>query len=539
VRAGFLPLPLVAFATVAVMTLCPVWGHLDAGWPFSHEGPAFAQRTLIYAEHFRSFDFAPIWSSADNDGFGSPMPLMYHKLFYLVAAPLFLATGSMNAGLLLALFAMLVVGALGMYRLMNALGASALGATFAGTALIVANYTVTNWMVRGNVAEMSAAMMVPWVLEAFMRSMAQRRVTVGLGTSLALVWLGHSVLAYFLALLLAAAFLLCLPVKITTWSMLDPRWLWRPVAVFAGVLLPFVVPMLVVGRDYQFDRILTPPFLPEYQFRPLGWYVWDTHWHFGRTVAGLTLQLDPPMLALAAVGAIVVFSRFGHGATRELGARVFPIAVVFLLALVLQLPWTARLYHWIPGALYIQFPWRLLAVMTPTLIATAIYLADRGLQGDVRMFSLGAASAWMLATCGAFVPIQDPRLSLTAPSVAGASFSGFREYEPASAPPRQQMLDAMARYWRHLECDVQRIDPPGEERLEVSWRTRCARGSVVPLPIYASGIHRVISSGFARSQSCAALAAFPTACGATVTSGDNVVTVRMPTLAAAAGKLWR
>src|SRR4051794_14233030 len=154
----------------------------------SHEGPAFAQRTLVYARHLQQFDLVPIWSSADASGFGSPMPLFYHRLFYLLAAPLLLVTASAKSATLVTLAIVLVVGAWGMYRLVRTLGGGALAASVAGVCLIAANYTVTNWLVRGAVAELTAAMIVPWVYTEFVNARQQRRMPWRLGLWLALLW---------------------------------------------------------------------------------------------------------------------------------------------------------------------------------------------------------------------------------------------------------------------------------------------------------------------------------------------------------------
>ena len=147
---------LVIFAMLAVATLEPAWR--GPGWPANHEGAAFAQRTLIYARHYAWFDLLPIWTSLDAWGFGSPMPVVYHKLFYMIAAPLLLATGSIKAAIVIALALFLTTGALGIYTTMRAIGASALAAVVAGCCLLTASYTVTNWLVRGAMAELAGAM---------------------------------------------------------------------------------------------------------------------------------------------------------------------------------------------------------------------------------------------------------------------------------------------------------------------------------------------------------------------------------------------
>ena len=284
---------LPAFAVLALATLNPLWSA--PGWPMSHEGPAFALRTHIYARHFSGWDLMPIWSSADASGFGSPMPLLYHKLFYVLAGGLDLVTGSLKSADMSAVAILLVAGATGLYLTVRALGAGPLAAIIAGCCLITANYTVTNWEVRGALAESCAAMVTPWVFLFFVKTIQLGRMTMGLGVALGLLWLSHSVLAFFAALILAVTYLILAIARLAPLSVLNPRTAWPAVLCFALLVGPYLVPLAILGRAYDVNRILTPPYRPVYQFRSVSAYFWEQRWHFGSTASGLTVQLDHAM----------------------------------------------------------------------------------------------------------------------------------------------------------------------------------------------------------------------------------------------------
>lgn len=525
---------LLLYPALAGALLAPIWNA--EGWPFSHEGPAFAQRTLVYMRHWSWGDLLPIWSSADASGFGSPMPALYHKLFYLLAAPLVMLTGSFDAGLSLAIGLLLVVGAIGLDRLVASRGASPLACAVAGASLMAANYTVANWLVRGAMAELSGAMLVPWLLLAYLRALDSGRASVGLGVALALTWLSHSVLAYFAVLLLAGTYLMLALFGRAPWSVLHPASLWKPVAVALTLMLPHALAMWALGGPYDLTRFLTAPLNPSHQFRPLHWYFWDRHWQFGHTVSGLPLQLDLAMLALAAVAAIA-------WAVRRASARgplpaVAPLGVVAALCLVLQMSWTEPFYLHVPGAVFIQFPWRLLALLVPALIAWAVVMADRHLAGDRRVAVLVGAGAWMVAGSGAFVPLVDPRLSLDTVSLARVTFSGFREYEPVGAPPAPESLERIAQRWAAAGCTYVREQPDEEVRV-VRLSTSCARQTMLPLPLYASPLHVVGTDGERRQAACFELDGAPRLCSAVVPAGQAVVTVTLPTLAGVPGAAVR
>ncbi|HUR36006.1 MAG TPA: hypothetical protein VM032_19520 [Vicinamibacterales bacterium] len=516
---------LVTFLGVAVATLAPGW-NAD-GWPMNHDGPGFAQRVHIYARHLAAFDLLPIWSSADASGFGSPMPLFYHRLFYVVAAPLALATGSVKFAVLVTLASALVAGAAGVYRLTRLLGAGRLAATFAGCSLIAANYTVTNWLVRGAVAELTGAMLVPWTLFYFVQALRAGRMPVALGAVLALLWHAHSVMAFHTALVLAISFVVLAIVQPAHLALLRPRTAWLALAAFALLVGPHLAAMAVAQSRYDLSRFVSWPLHPSYQFRPLAWYFWDRHWTWGHTVSGLTLQIDLPMLALLGVG---IVAAAGRGPLREWSvASLAPVALPAALCLALQMHWTERFYLYVPGAAFIQFPWRLLAVLTPALIALAFTVADRALPHDARLLALAASAAWMVAGSGAFVPIVDPRFPLDPPSLRGVDFSGYREYEPVTAPRLAELRSAVESRWRELGCGVVR-EAPDEETTTVSFDVTCDRSAVIPLPVYASVLHRAHVSRFDRAQRCADVPGVPSTCGVTVPAGHSVVQLSTPTL---------
>ena len=523
---------LVVFAATAIVTLAPVWN--GPGWPMNHETWGIAQRTQIYASHWAGADLVPIWSSTDNLGFGSRFPLFYHRLFYLVAALLALMLGSLKAADAGAIMLALTAGAWGMFRLTRQMGASELGASVAGISLIAANYTVTNWLVRGAVAELTGAMLVPWVLVYFQRALASRRMNVGLGVTLGLMWHAHSVLAFYVGMLLAITFLVLALCRNASWTILDPRTAWPALTVFSIFVLPHLALMWLFQRGYDTSRIISEPLVPWLQFRPIRAYFWDTYWTPGHTEAGYTTQIDLPMLALLVVAVATTLKR-RHDLSR--GATMLAtVAIPSALCLALQMPWTESFYRYMPGAAYVQFPWRLLAVLTPGLIAVAIVLADQVLPHDKRLLSLGACAAWMVAGSLAFAPLTDGRVPVDPVSLAHISFSGFREHQPIISPPLADLTAAISSRWTEIGCIVIRDDPGAEVTL-ARFHVTCERAGVVPLPIYSSVLHRVHTSGFDRATPCLDVSDLPAVCAATVHAGVNVVDVQMPTLGAAARHL--
>src|SRR5207253_4129427 len=104
----------------------------------------------------------PVWSRFAPTGHGTPAPLFYHRLFYLVSGAFAIPSGT-PAGVRIALLFFLALGGMGMVAAARRLGAPWLHAIILGCYLPAANYTLTDWLVRGAMAEFSAMMLLPWV----------------------------------------------------------------------------------------------------------------------------------------------------------------------------------------------------------------------------------------------------------------------------------------------------------------------------------------------------------------------------------------
>ena len=152
----------VSILAIIIMSLSVIFLH--DGWPYNHEVLRFMIRTKIYAEHFRHWDLFPIWSSGDSFGMGSPLPLYYQKLFYYFAAPVYIITANIKFSILFTIGLFMMVGAYGMRFATRTLTDSKLLLVAAPMALILSNYTFTEWITRGAMSEFAAMMIVPWLI---------------------------------------------------------------------------------------------------------------------------------------------------------------------------------------------------------------------------------------------------------------------------------------------------------------------------------------------------------------------------------------
>jgi hypothetical protein len=217
--------------------------------------------------------------------------------------------------------------------------------------------------------------------------------------------------------------------------------------------------------------------------------------------------------------------------------RAAPFLLMFALCFLLQTPIAVPVYELIPGGAFIQFPWRLLAIMTPALIVAAVYLADAALAGTARPFSLGAATAWMLVLCLAFAPMRIKRVPIEPPPMARVDFSWFREYEPKAAYSLRTLTVIISSRWAEAGCSYT-VDSGADEVPEVRLGVECARSAMLPLPLFASPLHTVHVSSYARTHRCMSLPGFEGICSAVVPAGYSTVSVKLPSMASLPRYAW-
>jgi len=358
-RAAFL----VTYLPLALLLSGPA--VFRAGWPQSHEQLAPFERVECFRRALASGVWLPTWSPYPFAGYGSPFPLLYHRLFNLVAGWAAFAVGSSVIAVKALVPVLLVLGGLGMYRLCRELDVSRSLSWASGVLLMAAPYTLVDWLVRGAVAEFTAAMLFPWwlsMLVGFLRGV-RRWLTLSILT--AALFHAHSVMCLFALPFAVAAFALAFAQR--TLTIRDLKLDWRHIA--AGALILCVsVPPFVLAIARVMPSVNTEAFKsftsPAQEFKAFGRYFVDEEFGWGAGFRGVSVELNRYLVVAAlafAFGAACLDLRLRRSATLFLLGALFG-------CLFLQLPISNWFYVHVPGAFYLQFPWRLNAFMTPILI---------------------------------------------------------------------------------------------------------------------------------------------------------------------------
>ncbi len=371
-------------AAAAVVVLSPVL--FRTGWPLNQGSTGPLLLVQMYAAHFRHLDFLPVWSSSDGVGLGSPVLLYYHHLFFAVAGLLVVLGVGLKPAVVGALALFLVVGAYGMRAAVGVVTQRRLLGVVAAVGYLLTNYGFTDWLdPRGDLAEFSALMLIPWVLWWCLTLIVRRRVSWAIIPVMVLLVNAHTAIALLTGFVLAVALLTL--VAFGGWAAL--RTMWGRLAIIVGSVAVLVGPELVVdARMGQFYDPQTKN--PEFgykitqQFASFWSYFYDgSHRWFHPEVRDF-VQIDFAIWIPVAFGLVVLVVLLARSDRARLRAALGddgPLLTFLVISLAvylfLQLRASLFIYDLLSPLQVINFPWRMLGYITALGVVLVAFLADR------------------------------------------------------------------------------------------------------------------------------------------------------------------
>ena len=532
----------LAALAVAVATLAAVSPLISGfGWPSGHDGIWVFPRIAVMAERFALGDVIPVWSSLDNYGLGSPEPIFYNKLFYYPAALIYLAVGSLKLAGLVTLAGFLAVGGFGMAALGRRLGAPPVIAAIAAAAFMLASYTTGNWLARAAIAEFSAAMLVPWVVRWMVILVTERRWPVHIGPLLFLLYLAHAGIAYAAVYVLAIAYAWRFVASPgTALSRAEIGRAVLSVAIFALATAPFLLTSLRLAEVFNLDAWRTTFDITQYHL-PLVDYVFDVHLWLDDTERYMSPQLDLPAVAIALFGLVWLAVRRPAGeAERRAATALVMLALCSVVLMVMQTPLANPVYRTVPGLDFLQFPTRLLSLLTPCVfgmaLATLALMWRRRLANAATLLAVTMVFGSVAVTSAYFNRDIDWFSSqrVEEPPLTRLMFDQVFEYLPLTEPfePDAMVHTIRTRVYDTTAggaCVIADPAPPPVEVRERRFEIDCPAAASVPLPVFfAPGMGVADETG-------AALAYDRTIddprLRIDLAAGRHTVTVSLPTLA--------
>ena len=530
--------PIILSISTSVLAVVPPL--IKSGFPPNHEDETFVLRTMVYAKHFQFGDLFPVWSASDNFGMGSPFPGLYHRLFYMMSGAVYAVTSNSKVSIALTLIVFTSIGVYSVFLLLRSFDSSVFVSLLGASVLPFLNYSVTNWLVRGAMAEYSAMMLIPLFLYIAKRSIDRALLYGRLGLIMGFLFLAHSVIAYFTALLTGFIMIGCCLLGLSTWKMFSVRKVCFAVLGFFAVTWWSLLPMLYLRQRYDMSRLL-PDFLAvRFQFRRITEYVWDSSWSWSNPPQLFTVQLD--IVIVISVMVLVVMRKYDR--------KQYWVFGLLILTMVFQYGGSWRLYEFIPGAKYIQFPWRLLALASTLFVL----LAFTGLRKSKVAVSVVALSTILLSGTWQRVDYYnypDRLEDRNSRTLSAYSLSLFGEYLPANATLLEPDPSSSAVFgeWKYQidkflntfnnsnSCEVNRVSPIDEIR-RIAFTTKCVRGSVVLLPIFATDAHLTKSTHPNFQKHCIIQSRYQSLCAVFVPSGVTSVDVVIPSFGQIIGRMF-
>lgn len=492
---------------VSCAVLAPI--ALADGWPQNHEGVAAVHRLTAVVGQWRAGHVLPVWSSVSHEGMGSPMPGLYHKTFMLMSAAIYAATGGVKVAVVGALLLCSVVGFMGVaWATVVAYGRACWPAgVVAGTLLLTSNYATTDWLIRGAFAEYSAVAAIGAIMVPLMRLVCFGVWSRWIGPLVAFAMLSHMALALLVPLL----FVIGLVAAATTHPLDWPR-LMRQVSVSAllalALALPLLMPVIAFSGYNDTSELLSEGLRPGSNFIDPINYVWDRSWTWGDGFSGFTVQFDLYVFPVVMAAVALLLCNWAPVRSSIRDARP-PVAggprsaiplrfllCVFFFYLVLQMRLAAPVYELVPGARYLQFPWRLQAYTT---VASVMLVAALIVHLWRQPGEFGRWCALMLSMLSVFVSLNSsPAVSgMRYPSIPDMRVFGAGETDylaggefgprppPGTELPRYAHLASQFALSSVGECAVERLDwHRFVEASELGFRVECPRAGDARFPVF-------------------------------------------------------
>jgi hypothetical protein len=299
-----------------------------------------------------------------------------------------LLVGSTYIGVKLAVILVTFIGAVGMDRAILVVCPRRSVRVLGASLLVTSWYALIDWLTRGSTAEYTAFMLMPWLYAYALRASRGERVGGRMGLTFALIFFAHNAIAYFAALIPLIAGALALS------QASDRDDLRRRMKVFAVALAavlaiagPYIIAVGLAGRSFSLEA-LNRAWSPLATMLPFKHYLYDPTFQWGKQWHGLSVEIGLPMVLLTTLLLCVV------GVRRMAISKdvAFLLGVSLAIYLFLQTHAADWIYLHVPGAFFLGFPWRLLAMITVAIIILLSALVER-VSASGKLWRWGAIGA--------------------------------------------------------------------------------------------------------------------------------------------------
>ena len=407
-RLHYLILPLAALIAILPLIL--------QGCSCGHDFDFHLLNWFEAAHQFTHGNLHPTWAYTPAWNAGEPRFIFYPPISWTLGAILGLILPWTWTPIIYTWLALIAAG-LALYHLAKTF-APQNAALIAATFYIVNPYTLFTAYERTAYAELLAAAWIPFLLHAILRD----KVTIlRISIPLALLWLTNAPAAVM------ATYTLALLATIRLFQTKDRTSI--ALKTTAGTLLGlalgafYIIPAAYQRRFVQINMAILPGLHPQDNF--LFHHTLDAdHDQVLRTASIIAV-----ILILLTVTSLLL-ARIRTKPTSRNAALLTSLAILTLTITLLLTPLSAPVWHHLPELRFLQFPWRLLAILAPTLSLTlALALARVPLKpATTALMAVAIAASLTYPAYTAFHQSCDPEDTIA------ARLAHFRSPNPGSEP---------------------------------------------------------------------------------------------------------
>jgi hypothetical protein len=436
------------------------------------------------ANQFSHGNLHPTWAYTPAWNAGEPRFIFYPPISWILGAILGLILPWTWTPIAYTWLALTAAG-LTLYHLAKTF-ATRNAALVAATFYVVNPYTLFTAYERTAYAELLAAAWIPLLLHAILRD----KVTIPrIAIPLALLWLTNAPAAVMASYILALLSL----IRLATRTSFQPttRLKLATITILGttlGLALAafYIVPAAYQRGFVQINMAILPGLHPQDNF--LFHHTLDAdHDHVLRTASIIAV-----ILILLTVCALLLARIRTKPASRN-AILLFSLAILTLTITLLLTPLSAPIWYYLPELRFLQFPWRLLAILAPTLSLTvALALSHINLKPlPTTLLSIAIAASLSYSAYAAFHQPCDPE------DTVAARLAHFRSANPAAEPtdeytPITADNDALALtnppYWLAdtAEASAPKSTTPGPAPVHLTLNTAASEVLILNLRDYPS-----------------------------------------------------
>lgn len=385
------------------------------------------------------------------------------------------------------------VGVFGLYKAIMRIDVRKEVALVVSLSLLFQYYTITDWFIRGAFAEYTAMMLIPWFFYWAFGLLVHRKYSYSIGLIFGFTYLAHSIIAYYLIFAIVFAQLLDLYINKPKIRVVLVLYL-KAACVAIPMIVLFNFPILITSKYYDPSYIkldMTNHFLE------IIWYFYNPAYTWNKTWEGYTVELNPVMVVFIVMMCLATIFLAKQKSTSRKPIFIY-ISFLFLFYALLQLRSSHIFYETIPGADFIQFPWRLLSFIQICALLLLAMLFNSCY--DVR--SLKRAGLVYLIVIAFFYPLFKPTAEswqwFEAEYVnrkVNEAVYGIGEYNPIVKgynKPSVEYFDSISARGIETMSRFSTVKPYANntmpEQLELRYKINTLQSDTVILPLSFSGL---------------------------------------------------